>query len=109
MINRVLDETHYILSDLEGHILCVVYHARRLKKPQLRTPVGYITTYDELKTTFQESNAPNDNTLSNVSNAALAQILVALNCYKCSPIQNCTSVYLYFINVSLQIFVKIVQ
>ena len=40
VIIRVLDETHYILSDLEGHILCGVYHARRLKKAQLRTPIG---------------------------------------------------------------------
>ena len=40
VINRVLDETHYILSDLEGHILCGVYHTRRLKKVQLRTPIG---------------------------------------------------------------------
>ena len=32
VINRVLDETHYILSDLQGRILCGVYHVRRLKK-----------------------------------------------------------------------------
>ena len=90
VINRVLDETHYILSDLEGHILCGVYHTRRLKKAQLRTPIGNVSTYDELKTTFQESNTDTDNTLPNISNAALAQSLVALNCYKCSPVQNCT-------------------
>ena len=90
VINKVLDETHYILSDLEGRILCGVYHVRRLKKAQLRTPVGNVTTYDELKTTFQESNTSNDNTLPNISNAATAQSLVALNCYKSSPIQNCT-------------------
>ena len=52
VINRVLDETHYILSDLQGRILCGVYHVQRLKKAQLRTPVGNVTTYDELKTTF---------------------------------------------------------
>ena len=28
VINRVLDKTHYILSYLEGCILCGVYHAR---------------------------------------------------------------------------------
>ena len=28
VINRVLDETHYILSDLQGRILCGVYHVR---------------------------------------------------------------------------------
>ena len=90
VINRVLDETHYILSDLQGRILCGVYHVRRLKKAQLRTPIGNITTYEELKTTFQESNADNDNMLPNNSDTALAQGLVALNCYKCSPVQNCT-------------------
>ena len=89
VINKVLDETHYILSDLEGHILCGVYHARRLKKAQLRTPVRNVTTYDELKTTFQESNTSNDNTLPDISNAASAQSLVVLNCYRFSPIQNC--------------------
>ena len=90
VINRVLDEMHYILSDLQGRILCGVYHVRRLKKAQLRTPIGNVTTYDELKTTFQETNADTDNTLPNISDAALAQSLVALNCYKCSPVQNCT-------------------
>ena len=89
-INRVLDETHYIFSDLQGRILCGVYHVRRLKKSQLRTPIGNITTYDELKTTFQESDVDTDNMLPNISHAALAQSLVALNCYKCSPVQNCT-------------------
>ena len=89
-INRVLDETHYILSDLQGQILCGVYHIRRLKKAQLRTPIGNFTTYDELKTMFQESNTTTDSTLPNISDAALAQSLVALNCYKCSPVQNCT-------------------
>ena len=90
VINRVLDETHYILSDLQGRILCGVYHVRRLKKAQLGTPIGNVTTYDELKTTFQETNADTDNMLPNISDAALAQGLVALNCYKCSPVQNCT-------------------
>ena len=77
VINRVLDETHYILSDLQGRILCGVYHVRRLKKAQLRTPIGNVTTYDELKTTFQETNADTDNTLPNISDAALAQSLVS--------------------------------
>ena len=52
VINRVLDEMHYILSDLQGHMLYGVYHVRRLKKAQLRTLIGNVTTYDELKTTF---------------------------------------------------------
>ena len=91
MINRVLNETYYKLSDLQGDVLCGVYHTRRLKKAQLRTPIGNVTTYDELKTTFQVSNTDTDNTLPDSSNATLAQSLVALNCYKCSPVQNCTS------------------
>ena len=56
VINRVLDETHCILSDLQGHVLCGAYHARRLKKMQLRTPIGNVTTYDELKTAIENSN-----------------------------------------------------
>ena len=90
VINRVLDEMHYILSDLQGQILCGVYHVRRLKKAQLRTPIGNVTTYDELKTTFQEIILTLIVHCPNISNAALAQSLVALNCYKCSPVQNCT-------------------
>ena len=85
-----MDETHYILSDLQGRILCGVYHVRRLKKAQLRTSIENITTYDELKTTFKQSNVETDNRLPNISDAALAQSLVALNCYKCSPVQNYT-------------------
>ena len=114
VINKVLDETHYIISDLVGRILCGVYHVRRLKKAHLRTPVGNVTTYDELKTAFQESNTSNDNTLPNISNAATAQSLVALNCYKSSPKQNCTCpkymcTCCIFLTILLQIFVKIEQ
>ena len=89
VINRVLDETHYILSDLKGRILCGVYHVRRLKKAHLRTPVGNVSTYDELKNTFQQLNTDSDNALPIISDAVLPQSLVALNCYKCSPVQNC--------------------
>ena len=90
VINRVLDETHYILSDLEGHVLCGVYHSKRLKKAQLRTPVGNVTTYDELKTALVDNTTANTQTLPTVSPAAIAQSLVALNCYKSSPVQSCT-------------------
>ena len=89
VINRVLDETHYILSDLQGRILCGVYHVRRLKKAHLRTPVGNVSTYDELKNTFQQTNTDSDNALPIISDAVLPQSLVALNCYKHSPVQNC--------------------
>ena len=90
VINRVLDETHYILSDLQGRILCGVYHVKRFKKAQLRTPIGNVTTYDELKNTFQQYNVESDNALPIISDAAIPQSLVALNCYKCSPLHNCT-------------------
>ena len=90
VVNRVLDETHYILSDLQGRILYGVYHVRRLKKAQLRTSIRNVTTYDELKTTFQQYNVETDNALPIISDAATAQSLVALNCYKCSPVHNCT-------------------
>ena len=89
VINRMLDETHYILSDLQGRILCGVYHVRRLKKAHLRTPIGNVTTYDELKNTFQQYNDKSDNTLPTISDPAVPKSLVALNCYKCS-VQNCT-------------------
>ena len=90
VINRVLDETPYILSDLHGRILCGVYHVRRLKKAHLRTPVGNVSTYDELKNTFQQSNTESDNVLPIISDTIIPQSLIALNCYKCSPVQNCT-------------------
>ena len=90
VINRVLDKTHYIISDLEGCVLCGVYHSKRLKKAQLRTPIGNVTTYDELKTALVENTTANPQTLPPVLPAAIAQSLVALNCYKCSPVQSCT-------------------
>ena len=90
VINRVLDETHYILSDLQGSILCGVYHVRRLKKSHLRTPIGNVTMYDGLKNTFQQYNGESDSALPIISDAAIPQSLVALHCYKCSPVQNCT-------------------
>ena len=88
VINRILDETHYILSDLQGHILCGVYHAKRLKKAQLRTTIGNVTTYDELKKTFQETNADTDNTLPDISIAVFStkfsssQLLQMFTCTK---------------------------
>ena len=79
-----------ILSDLQGRILCGVNHVRQLKKAHLRTPVGNVSTYDKLKNTFQQSNTDSDNALPIISDAVLPQSLVALNCYKSSPVQNCT-------------------
>ena len=61
-----------------------------MKKAQLRTPLGNVTTYDELKTAFVENTTSNTQTLPTVSPAAIAQSLVALNCYKSSPVQSCS-------------------
>ena len=97
---------NYILSDLQGRILCGVYHIRRLKKAHLRTPVGNVSTYDELKNTFQETNTDFDNALPIISDAVLPQSLVALNCYKtftCTKLSlSQIYVYMYYtINVLL--------
>ena len=88
-----------ILSDLQGQILCRVYHVRRLKKAQLKTPIGNVTTYDELKTTFQESNTNSHSTLPNISDAALAQSLVT---------NVVTNVHLYITALVLNICVHVV-
>ena len=69
---------------------CGVYHVRRIKKAQLRTPIRNVTTYDELKTIFQQNNVETDNALPIILDAAIPQSLVALNCYKCSLVHNCT-------------------
>ena len=50
-----------------------------LKKAHLRTPVGNVSTYDELKNTFQQSNTESNNALPIISDAVLPQSLVALN------------------------------
>ena len=76
-----------------------------IKESTIENSIGNVTTYDELETTFQESNIDTENTLPNISNAALAQSLLALNCYKCSPnkivlvLNTCAHVvsYKYFI------------
>ena len=69
--------------------MIITVHDTYQKKAQLRTPIGNVSTY-ELKNTFQQSNIDSDNALPIISDAALPQSLVALNCYKCSPVQNCT-------------------
>ena len=61
-----------------------------MKKAQLRTPIGNVTTYDELKTPFAENTTSKTQTLPTVSPAAIAQSLVALNCYKISLVQSCS-------------------
>ena len=53
VISKVLDTTHYILSDLQGRILIGVYHINRLKAAKVRTPSGVVSTYSQLHDAFQ--------------------------------------------------------
>ena len=53
VISRVLDSTHYVLSDLQGCILVGVYHINRLKAAHVRTPSGVVSTYSQLRVAFQ--------------------------------------------------------
>ena len=53
VISKVLDSTHYILSNLQGHILIGVYHIKRLKPAKVRTPTGIVSTYSQLRDAFQ--------------------------------------------------------
>ena len=46
--------------------------------------------YNQIQNIFGENNNANSTPLPNISQAAVAQSLVALNCYKSSPIHNCT-------------------
>ena len=39
---------------------------------------------------FQQYNVGSNNVLPILSDAVIPQSLVALNCYKCSPVHNCT-------------------
>ena len=91
VINRVLDETHYILNDLQGQILCGVYHINRLKKAELHTDNGTVSTYDELEKVFNQPDPDNSEPIQHpaVAPAALLQSYFQLNAYKSSPILTC--------------------
>ena len=91
VVNKVLDETHYILNDLQGRILCGVYHMNCLKKAKLCTPSGTATTYDELRDTFSNAVDKDNSTtpLPDIAPAAVFQSLFSLNYYKSSPFINC--------------------
>ena len=91
VVNKVLDETHYILNDLQGRILCGVYHINHLKKAKLHTPFGTATTYDELRDTFSNAVDKDNSTtpLPDIAPAAVFQSLFSLNYYKSSPFINC--------------------
>ena len=62
VVNKALDQTHYILNDLQGRVLIGVFHINRLKKATVRTPSGTVSTYQQLHDSFthiteQEANA----------------------------------------------------
>ena len=83
VINKMLDATHYILNDLEGHVLCGVYHVNRLKKASLRTPTGTVTMFSELRDSFHnatEEDPPKD-PLPEIAPAAVFQSLYTLGAY----------------------------
>ena len=45
VVNKVLDQTHYILNDLQGRVLIGVLNINRLKKTTVGTPSGAVSTY----------------------------------------------------------------
>ena len=76
VISKVLDSAHYVLSDLQGHILIGVYHINRLKPAKVRTPSGIVSTYSQLRDAFQcitEEEAKQATPLPDVAPAALLQ------------------------------------
>ena len=76
VISKVLDSTHYVLSDLQGRILIGVYHINRLKPAKVRTPTGIVSTYSQLRDAFQhitQDEADQSTSLPEVSSAALLQ------------------------------------
>ena len=52
VVNKALDQTHYILNDLQGRVLIGVFHINRLKKATVRTPSGAVSTYQQLHDSF---------------------------------------------------------
>ena len=91
VVNRVLDETHYILNDLQGSILCGVYHINRLKKAELHTSNQTVSTYQELQKVFNasEQDAVNPVPLPEIAPGAALQSYFQLNLYRSSPIHKC--------------------
>ena len=76
VISKVLDSTHYVLSDLQGRNLIGVYHINRLKPAKVRTPSGIVSTYSQLHDVFQcitQEEAKQAIPLPDVAPAALLQ------------------------------------
>ena len=81
VISKVLDSTHYVLSDLQGRILIGVYHINRLKTAKVRTPSGIVSIYTQLCDTFHhisQQEAKEATPLPDVSPAVLLQSMYDL-------------------------------
>ena len=81
VISKVLDSTHYILNDLQGRILIGVYHINRLKKANVRTPSGSVSTYQQLCEAFThitEEEAKAATPLPDIAPAAILQSIYNL-------------------------------
>ena len=94
VINKTLDETHYVLSDLQGRVLIV----NRLKAVNVRTPTGTASTYDQLRDAFthitnQEMDQDTSKSLPDIAPAAILQS-VYTNPYnhRCSTRSLCTCI-----------------
>ena len=91
VINKMLDATHYILNDLQGQVLCGVYHVNRLKKASLRTPTGTVTMFSDLRDTFNNAltEDPPQEPLPDIAPAAVFQSLYTLGAYRYTTITLC--------------------
>ena len=78
VINKVLDSTHYILNDLQGRILIGVYHINRLKKANVRTPSGSVSTYQQLCEAFTHITEEEANAATPLPDTAPAAILQSI-------------------------------
>ena len=98
VINKTLDETHYVLSDLQGRVLIGVYHVNRLKAANVRTPTGTASTYDQLRDAFthitnQEMDQDTSKSLPDIAPAAILQsVYPNLYNHRCSTRSLCTCI-----------------
>ena len=78
VVNKTLDQTHYILNDLQGRILIGVFHINRLKKVTVRTPSGTVSTYQLLHDSFTHITEQEANEATPVPDIAPAAALQSI-------------------------------
>ena len=78
VVNKVLDQTHYILNDLQGRVLIGVFHINRLKKATVRTPSGTVSTYQQLHDSFTHITQQEANEATPVPDIAPAAALQSI-------------------------------